>query len=322
MNKLIDEARHIPVRDPVPSVSVNPVTLPAPDRGLPIELRIAAPMEGHDLPIVLLSHGHGPSLYLPSKDGYGPLREFYAQHGFAVIQPTHLSSEVGGLDTEDPDDPLFWRSRVEDMKRILDSLDEIEAQAPPIAGRLDRDRVAAVGHSLGAQTVGMLLGSRLTDPNDPNATDVDLSEPRIEAGVMLSAPGNGGDDLSENARENYSFLNPDYSHLTTQTLVVVGDEDTSPHLTVRGAEWHADAYHHSPGADALLTLSGGTHGLGGIAGYDAKETDDEDPDRLAVTQRMTQAYLRSALYADDPAWSEACEALQEHASSQGRIESK
>lgn len=112
------------------------------------------------------------------------------------------------------------------------------------------------------------------------------------------------------------------AHMTTQTLVVAGDSDVSSHLTVRGADWHADAYHHSPGADGLLTIFGAKHGFGGIAGCDAKETDDEDPDRLSVTQRMTWAYLRSTLYPDDPAWPEACRALEENASSQGRVECK
>ncbi len=36
------------------------------------------------------------------------------------------------------------------------------------------------------------------------------------------------------------------------------------------------------------------------AACDPKEANDEDPDRLAVVQRMTWAYLRSMLYADDP----------------------
>lgn len=62
MNNLIDAARHIPVNEAVPTVSVSPVTLSAPDRGLPLELRITAPAGGRDLPIILLSHGHGPSL--------------------------------------------------------------------------------------------------------------------------------------------------------------------------------------------------------------------------------------------------------------------
>lgn len=239
-----------------------------------------------------------------------------------MIQPTHANSKVAGLDPGAPGGPLFWRSRVEDMKLILDRLDEIEAMVPAIAGRLDRGRIAAVGHSMGAQTVAMLLGARLTDPKDEAAHDVDAVEPRVRAGVLLAAPGNGGDDLSAFAAEHYSALNPDYSHMTARTLVVMGDADVNPHLTVRGADWHADPFHHGPGSDSLLTLFGAKHGLGGVAGYDAKETDDEDPDRLAVTQRMTWAYLRSALHEGDPAWADACKALADHANGLGRVERK
>jgi predicted dienelactone hydrolase len=322
MNNLIDKARHLPVGEAVLTISLSPVTVPAPDRSQPLEMRITAPATGNNLPVILLSHGHGPSLYLPSKDGYGPLVNFYAEQGFIVIQPTHASSKVAGFAPDAPGGPLFWRARVEEMKLILDQLDAIEAMAPAISGRLDRSRIAAVGHSMGGQTVAMLLGARLTDPTDETARDVNLIEPRIKAGVLLAAPGNGGDDLSEYAAENYSALNPDFSHMTTQALVVFGDADASEHLTVRGAGWHADPYRLSPGADCLLTLFGGKHGLGGISGYDAKETDDEDPDRLACTQRMTSAYLRSALNAGDTAWADACKALEDHASSLGRVDCK
>lgn len=322
MNDLIREAAFIPVNEASVTVSISPVVLPAPGRGRPLEMRITAPAFGRDLPIILLSHGHGPSLYLPSKEGHWPLVNFYAEHGFVVIQPTHANSKVAGLEPSSPGGPLFWRSRIEDMKLILDQLDEIEAIVPAVAGRLDRSRIAAVGYSFGGHTVGMLLGARLTDPKDNGAADVNCIEPRIKAGVLLAPPGNGGDDASEFARENYSFMNPDYSHLTTRTLVVIGDEDLSPMQTVRGADWHADAFTLGPGSDYLLTLFGAKHGLGGVAGYDAKETEDEDPARLAVVQRMTWAYLRSALYLDDPAWPEACKALQAHAGSLGRVGSK
>jgi predicted dienelactone hydrolase len=322
MNNLLRRAGLLPVPAGGVTVSISPVILPVPGRGRPIEMRITGPAVGHGLPIILFSHGHGPSLYLPSKDGYGPLVNFYAERGFVVIQPTHANSKVAGLDPLTPGGPLFWRSRVEDMKLILDRLAVIEASVPAIAGRLDHGRIAAVGHSFGGHTVGMLLGARLTDPKDNAATDVNMIEPRIKAGVLLAAPGNGGDDASEFAKENYSFMNPDYSHLTTRTLVVIGEGDVSPMQTVRGADWHADAYTHGPGSDCLLTLLGAKHGLGGIAGYDAKETDDEDPDRLGVVQRMTWAYLRSALYGGDPAWSEACKALQRHAGSIGQVSFK
>lgn len=325
MNNLITEAARIPVSDPVQTISTSPVTLSAPGRGIPLELRITAPSMGRDLPIILLSHGHGPSLYIPSKDGYGPLVSFYAEHGFAVIQPTHLNSKVAGLPPGTPGRPLGWKSRVEDMALILDRLDEIETQAPALADRLDRTRIAVVGHSLGGQTAGMLLGARLSDPKDAEATDVSMIEPRIKAGVIMAAPGNAGPDMvdmSDAVRENISFLNPDFTHMTTRNLVVIGENDVSPHLTTRDADWHADPFHDGPGSDALLTLIGGKHGMGGISGYDAKEADDEHPERLAVVQRMTWAYLRSALYEGDPAWQDACAALQEHARLHGRVDFK
>jgi hypothetical protein len=91
---------------------------------------------------------------------------------------------------------------------------------------------------------------------------------------------------------------------------------------VRGADWHADPYYHGSGSKSLLTLVGGKHGMGGIAGYDAAEADDENPDLLAVVQRLTWAYLRSAMCGDDSARRRACAALAEHGSALGYVEQR
>ena len=112
----------------------------------------------------------------------------------------------------------------------------------------------------------MLLGARLTNPKDPIDTDVDVSEPRIKAGVPPSAPGNGGEELSDYVRDHFPELNPNYSRLSTRTLVVIGDADVNPFITVRGPEWYTAAFRDGPGCDAMLTVIGGEHGLGGIAG--------------------------------------------------------
>ena len=97
--------------------------------------------------------------------------------------------------------------------------------------------------------------------------------------------------------------------------MVAGDKDQS-FLSVRGPEWFTDAYYLSPGPKSLLTLFGAEHSLGGISGYASAETTDESPDRVALIQQLTSAYLRTALDAADAGWSTA------NAAPLGRLESR
>ncbi|MER6356243.1 chlorophyllase [Streptomyces sp. NPDC001634] len=306
---------------PVPVLSVGPVVLSVPGRAVDLEIRVSAPVTGSDLPVILLSHGQGYSNNLSSLNGYAPLANFWAAHGFVVIQPTHLSSTTLSLDPDTPGAPLYWRSRAEDMTHILDRLDAIEAAVPQLLGRLDRSKVAVAGHSMGGHTASLLLGARLTDPHD--GTEVDLAEPRIKAGVLLAAPGRGGDALTGHVAENWPFfLTTDFSKMTTPALVVAGDKDDSSHLTVLGPDWHADPYFLAPGPKSLLTLFDAEHGLGGVSGYDVAETTDENPERVSVVQRLTWAYLRTELYPGDTAWQTARDALTAGPDPLGRLESK
>ncbi|MFC5827125.1 alpha/beta hydrolase family protein [Nonomuraea insulae] len=297
---------------PTPVVSVKPVVLPAPGRGEDLRVRVSAPTIGRELPIIVFSHGFGWSL-----DGYGPLADFWAAHGFVVIQPTHLDSRTLNVPPDDPRTPLIWRFRVEDMKRVLDRLDLVEAAVPGLGGRLDRSRIAAAGHSWGGQTASMLLGARVLDPAD--GTGEDLSDARIKAGVLLATPGLGGADLTPFAVEHLPFMNPGFADMTTPALVVAGDRDQSA-LTVRGPDWFTDPFFLSPGGKNLLTLFGAEHSLGGIPGYEVKETTDENPEQVALLQHLTWAYLRSALYPEDPSWPAARSALKQEPEPLGRIE--
>ncbi|MEU1390540.1 MULTISPECIES: chlorophyllase [unclassified Nonomuraea] len=304
----------MPASPTAPVVSVRPVVLPAPGRGQDLQVRVSAPATGDHLPVVVLSHGHGWSM-----DGYAPLADHWAAHGFAVLQPTHLDSRTLARPADDPRTPHIWRIRVEDLRRVIDGLDVLEAALPGLPGRLDRGRIAVAGHSWGAQSAGMLLGARILDADGRPGQD--LSDPRVTAGVLLALPGTGGQDLSPFAAEHLPFMNPAFDGMTTPALLVAGDKDDSP-LSRRGPDWFTDGYHLSPGDKSLLTLFGAEHTLGGVAGHHVAETTDENPERLALLQQLTTAYLRTALHPGDPAWPAARAALEADPRPLGRIDSK
>ncbi|MGE6737979.1 alpha/beta hydrolase family protein [Streptomyces sp. NPDC059900] len=288
--------------EPTPTVAVRPLVLPAPQRGEDLHVRITAPVTGTRLPIVLFAHGFGSHL-----DAYAPLVDHWASHGFAVIQATHLDSRRLGLAADDPRRPHLWRHRVEDMKRILDELGDLEASVPGLAGRTDHSRIVAAGHSFGGQTAGILVGLRVKDPQTGTAED--LSDSRVMASVQLATAGAGGDELAPFAHENFPWLrDQDFSRITAAGLVVAGDKDDLP-LSTRGPAWTSDPYTLSRGNKSLLTVHGGEHLLGGISGYQSAETTDEDPDRVALVQQVTLAYLRHVTGIDHTDWERARQVL-------------
>lgn len=226
---------------------------------------------------------------------------------------------LGLREESSPEAPLYWRSRAEDISHALDHLPEIEASAPWLASRLDDTRVAILGHSMGGHTVSLLLGMHVTD-HTTSAT-LDLSDSRISAGIVLAGVGRGGDALTATAIENYAaFGDPDFRPMTKPALIVYGDADQSEHLTVSGPTWHADPYHLAPGPKSLLTLYGAGHGLGGVSGYDAAETTDEDPARVEHICRLISANLDFHLGIDPDAWRAAVKVFNALAPSVGRID--
>jgi hypothetical protein len=193
---------------------------------------------------------------------------------------------------------------------------------------MDRDRIAAVGHSLGAETVTLLLGMQILDPNDPRAKD--LSDPRIKAGVVIAAPGIGDEHLSPGAADNYPSLKfIDFSNMTGQALVIMTgqalviaeDKDLNVQFSDRLNDcW--DAYSDAPAPKTLLTFFGGEHMFGGISGYDVGETSDENPERVATLRALVWAYLRTQLYPGDAAWADATAALASGDDPIAKVESK
>ncbi|MFE9890644.1 alpha/beta hydrolase family protein [Streptomyces scopuliridis] len=298
LNTAYADASGLPVGDPTSILSFSPVVLDVPDRPVRLEAKVTAPATGVGLPVIVFSHGHGAANFLSSLRGYGPLVDFWAAHGFVVIQPTHLDSTVLGLREQAlPDAPLFWRDRALDMHAVLDRLPEVLGAVPGLPERVDTSRIAAVGHSLGGHTVSQLMGMQVLEPQDPR--EKDLSDPRLKAGVVIGAPGVADEHFGPWATERYPSLQySDFATMTGTTLVVAGDEDLNPNFSSR-LSYRWDAYTHSPGGNkTLLMMLGAGHLFGGISGYDAAETSDENPARVAALRALVLSYLRSQLLGD------------------------
>ncbi|MDF3302522.1 alpha/beta hydrolase family protein [Streptomyces tropicalis] len=273
-------------------VSVKPLPVPAPGRGIDLQVKVTAPRSGQNLPVIVFSHGNAWSL-----DGYEPLVDRWASAGFVVVQPTHLDSRRNVIGWDDPRFATIWRVRIADLHAILDNLGDVLAQAG-LETRVDRERIAVAGHSWGAQTAGAVLGARVLDAD--GVPGEDFSHSAVSAGVLIAATGTG-DTLTPFAAENLPFMKPDFSTMATPALVVAGGKDQSQ-LSTRGPEWFTDAYHLSPAPKSLLTIAEAEHTMGGIAGERVAETTDEDPARVVLLADAISAYLRAALGLDDAEW--------------------
>ncbi|QMU72781.1 chlorophyllase [Streptacidiphilus sp. P02-A3a] len=274
-------------------VAVKPIVVPAPDRGTDLQVKVTAPMSGENLPVIVFSHGNAWSL-----DGYEPLVDRWAAAGFVVVQPTHLDSRRLGIGFDDPRFAGIWRVRIADLHAILDHLDSILVRAAGLDARVDRGRVAVVGHSWGAQTAGALLGARVFDAD--GVPGEDFSHPSVTAGALIAATGTG-DTLTPFAEEHLPFMRPDYSTMTSPALIIAGGKDQS-RMSTRGPDWFTDAYHLSPSPKSLLTIAEGEHTLGGLAGEKVAETTDEDPARVALVAAAVSGYLRDALKLGGAEW--------------------
>lgn len=216
----------------VTAVELLTLTDEARSKDLRVKVRVPVatgekPNDAATFPLVLFSHGLGGS-----KDAFAELCHHLASHGYVVISPSHADSiaertrEGERVTRENAFDirrmtPKAKWGRVEDMTFILDSLDMIVSKVEALrnadgTGRIDRERIAAAGHSAGALTTQLLGGMKSRDPE--NTGGQSKHDARIKAAVVISGQGVNGLGIRGDA----------WDAVTIPWLVITGSLDTVP----------------------------------------------------------------------------------------------
>lgn len=111
-----------------------------------------APLADGPFPLVLVSHGlDGNSL------NQAWLARALAEAGFVVAAPNHPGTTTWDRDPE-------MRSRLAERPRDLSRVIDAAFDHPDVGPAIDRQRIAAIGHSLGGWTVMALIGAAFDAP--------------------------------------------------------------------------------------------------------------------------------------------------------------
>ena len=259
-------------------------------RERPVPVRLYWPQQSAaqgTVPLVVVSHGIGGS-----RRGYSYLGQYFARHGMASLHLQHVGSDralwsgnplslIGRL--RDAAQESEAANRARDLSFALGQLlDQTE-----FGMRIDRQRIAAAGHSYGANTVMLAIGAQVSREGMP----LPLRDLRLKAAVLLSAPPFYGEGSMVDILRGIS--------LPTLHVTATGDVIRIPGYFSPASDRVAVFDAMGGSSKALAVFEGGSHNIfsdrqgSGGAALNAKVK--------AATQTLAMAFLQSVFQSDDRA---------------------
>lgn len=255
------------------------LTLRDTERGADVPLRITFPEDAGGRPLVVFSHYAGGT----SAD-YAPLIRHWVARGFICAQPDHVGSHKRGEVPSGQRALSAWDDRPRDVWLVLDSMDTLDEAMRGHGTHIDRQRIGAGGHLIGAHTAGLVAGARMFTAGGGESAS--FHDPRVSAALLISPQGRGQGLTEASWRE-----------ITVPMLVVAGSNNPSTR-TGNPAEWRKEPYEFAEPPDKYLAWVEGFGGdCGGLGGDSAKPSryPSTDPaiadDMLALTTAFWEAFL-------------------------------
>jgi predicted dienelactone hydrolase len=221
-------------------------------------------------PLVVFSHG-----FAVDAAAYSPLVEHYASQGFIVLAPQHIEQF-------DPTLGDLWKSSIDrprDVQQTLNYAEQLAAPGGDMAGLIDMQHVAVVGHSSGGYTALAMAGAQYDlaafnarcaqlpqdDPHTALCTPLVPHEADMAARAGLDPMPEGlwpsfGDPrvtaIISMAGDSYLFDKAGLSKITIPVLVMGGTADTGTPYAWGAQPTYEDA---SSTQKALVTFTGAEH---------------------------------------------------------------